>query len=119
MNMETEQVSAESEVKQGWVEETEKYRQNIAEFFQNHQAQNSKERASYDSLTELHYSDTLDVGGSYADLQRISSVRVLYGKNNLIEQIHVVYKKLSGGFADVYFQGKALEDLLNQNIENK
>ncbi len=95
--------------KEGWVDEVEKYKNEIKLFIYLAKSRN------YDPITEFHLS-----GMNSKVLEKIYSRSVLpekvevFYKNNIPEQIHVSYNgEGTGQYLDFYISGKALNDFLN------
>lgn len=98
------------ENKQGWVDETEFYKNKVVDFIKNYYSSEH----GYNSITEFHISgdNSKVLRGAYNGEVLPTKIEFWYEHNNP-KQIHVLYEGQDTGHSiDFYISGKALEDFL-------
>lgn len=115
-------IEREKGVKDGWNNETVERRSGVAAFLRNYLSTPLDSRPHYNGVSDLHFSGTNSkvIDKIWNGTANISEVTVLYEDQRPI-QIHVIFDGENAGHnIDVYFQEKALRDLLassdNQDV---
>lgn len=96
--------------KNGWLNETEKYSNEILEFIKD---ENNFKK--YDHFSELHISgDNFSVLSSALKGELLPSDVEVFYKNNIPEQIKIRYANQGKGHdIDIFISGKALDNFLS------
>lgn len=113
-----ENPSGERDTISGWKNETVKWQPAVISFLNNYGRLLQESRSRYDGFNELHFSGTNGQVIRKIWEGAVTPIEVnVYYEKGIPMQIHAIFDSENSGHSiDVYFQGKALEDLRALNM---